>query len=212
MSTSLLWMFIPTFFMVSVTPGFCMTLALTLGISQGLRRTLWMMWGELLGVATVALCAVLGVSALLLTMPTLFIALQSLGALYIGYVGVQLWQARGQLAIVISGEPRQAPRWLLFQQGLWTAVANPKGWAFHMALLPPFINSQAPLWPQLIVLLSLILLLEFLCLLLYASGGQALRRWLLVPARVQRVNKATALLMVTIALWMLWQAWSSHWL
>ena len=46
---ALLGAFIPTFLFVSVTPGMCMTLAMTLGMSQGVRRTLWMMWGEMLG-------------------------------------------------------------------------------------------------------------------------------------------------------------------
>ncbi|ASM55958.1 hypothetical protein PNIG_b0353 [Pseudoalteromonas nigrifaciens] len=35
-----------------------MTLAMTLGMSIGVRRTLWMMLGELLGVASVAVAAV----------------------------------------------------------------------------------------------------------------------------------------------------------
>ena len=34
-------------------PSMCMTLAFTLGLSQSYRRTLWMMGGELAGVATV---------------------------------------------------------------------------------------------------------------------------------------------------------------
>lgn len=44
---ALLAVFIPTFFFVSITPGMCMTLAMTLGMSIGVRRTLWMMLGEL---------------------------------------------------------------------------------------------------------------------------------------------------------------------
>ncbi|MFA0371407.1 LysE family translocator, partial [Vibrio sp. 10N.222.54.F6] len=35
MDSALLWAFIPTFFFVSITPGMCMTLALTLGMSIG---------------------------------------------------------------------------------------------------------------------------------------------------------------------------------
>lgn len=54
MNTALLGMFIPTFFFVSITPGMCMTLALTLGMSVGYKRTLWMMAGELVGVGLVA--------------------------------------------------------------------------------------------------------------------------------------------------------------
>jgi threonine/homoserine/homoserine lactone efflux protein len=30
-------------------------------------------------------------------------------------------------------------------QGFVTAVANPKGWAFFIALLPPFIDYQQPI-------------------------------------------------------------------
>lgn len=58
MNSALLGLFIPTFFFVSITPGMNMTLALTLGMSVGYRRTLWMMVGELLGVALVAVSAV----------------------------------------------------------------------------------------------------------------------------------------------------------
>ena len=46
MNPELLWVFIPTIAAISLTPGMCMTLAFTLGLSQGYRRTLWMMWGE----------------------------------------------------------------------------------------------------------------------------------------------------------------------
>ena len=52
MNPELLWIFIPTIAVISLTPGMCMTLAFTLGLSQGYRRTLWMIWGELAGVAT----------------------------------------------------------------------------------------------------------------------------------------------------------------
>lgn len=46
---ALLTAFIPTFFFVSITPGMCMTLSMSLGMTIGVRKALWMMWGELLG-------------------------------------------------------------------------------------------------------------------------------------------------------------------
>ena len=49
MSITLLSIFVPTFFFVSITPGMCMTLALTLGMSIGIRRSLHMMWGRAAG-------------------------------------------------------------------------------------------------------------------------------------------------------------------
>lgn len=200
---SLMGLFIPTFLFVSVTPGLCMTLALTVGISQGVRRALWMMAGELLGVGLVALAAVLGVSAVLLNMPALFSAFKIVGAAYLGYLALQMWQSRGKLAIPEQGQARASSRRELFVQGFVTAVSNPKGWAFHMALLPPFIDSRLPFWPQLLVLLAIILLLEFASLLLYASGGKALRVLFMQEGNAQLMNRIAATLMAGVGVWLL---------
>ncbi|MDX1392306.1 MAG: LysE family translocator, partial [Rheinheimera sp.] len=80
---------------------------------------------------------------------------------------------------------------------------NPKGWAFHMALLPPFIDTELAFWPQLLVLVAIILLLEFGSMLLYASGGKALALFFAKANRVQYLNRIGASLMFGVALWML---------
>lgn len=201
---ALLAVFIPTFLFVSVTPGMCMTLAMTLGMSQGVRRTCWMMWGEMLGVALVAILAVCGVAAIMLQFPAVFQWLKVVGACYLAYIGLQMWQAKGRLALQHAGlVPQLIPRRTLFSQGFITAVANPKGWAFHMALLPPFIDSQLAFWPQLLILVVIILVLEFMSMLLYASGGKALALFFGKANRLQYLNRIGASLMFGVALWML---------
>lgn len=203
MSLALLSVFVPTFFFVSITPGMCMTLAMTLGITIGVKRTMWMMWGEMLGVALVALLAVLGVAALLLTYPQFFSAFKLLGGAYLTFVGVQMWRSRGRMAIPeTSAEPLRASRLQLFVQGFVTAVANPKGWAFHMALLPPFIDSSRALWPQLAVLLTIIVLLELVCMLAYAGGGKAMRMALQQTANVRLLNRIAGTLMIGVGGWL----------
>jgi len=201
---ALMGAFIPTFLFVSVTPGMCMTLAMTLGMSQGVRRTLWMMWGEMLGVALVAMLAVCGVAAIMLQFPTVFQWFKIAGAAYLAYIGLQMWRAKGKLALPQPGAlPTLMPRRVLFSQGFITAVSNPKGWAFHMALLPPFIDTQLAFWPQLLVLVAIIILLEFGSMLLYASGGKALALFFVKANRVQYLNRIGASLMFGVALWML---------
>lgn len=201
---ALMGAFIPTFLFVSVTPGMCMTLAMTLGMSQGVRRTLWMMWGEMLGVALVAILAVCGVAAMMLQFPAVFQWFKLLGAAYLAWIGLQMWRAKGKLALPQPGElPALMPRRTLFSQGFITAVSNPKGWAFHMALLPPFIDPTLAFWPQLLVLVAIIILLEFGSMLLYASGGKALALFFGKANRVQYLNRIGASLMFGVALWML---------
>lgn len=195
--------FIPTFFFVSLTPGMCMTLALTLGMTIGVKRTGWMMLGELVGVAIVATSAVIGVAAVVLKYPQAFVVMKTLGALYLAWIGVQMWRSRGKLAIPEQLDvPPQVSRKSLISQGFVTAVANPKGWAFDIALLPPFVNEAQPLAPQLLVLLSIILLFELVCMMLYASGGKTLRHLLLKPSNVRTMNRIAGTLMMGVGVWL----------
>lgn len=69
---SLLLIFIPTWLLVSISPGLCMSLAMTLGMTVGYKKTLWMMLGELIGVAVVGILSVIGVAQFILAYPDVF--------------------------------------------------------------------------------------------------------------------------------------------
>lgn len=193
--------FIPTFFFVSITPGMCMTLAMTLGMSIGVRRTLWMMIGELLGVASVAIAAVLGVASVMLNYPDAFAILKWVGGAYLIYIGVNMWRAKGKMSVDTS-KPSDVSRKSLFTQGFVTAIANPKGWAFMISLLPPFISVEHAVAPQLLVLLGVIMTTEFLSILAYATGGKSLRLFLSRGDNIKWMNRIAGSLMVAVGVWL----------
>lgn len=199
----LLSAFVPTFFIVSITPGMCMTLALSLGITIGVRRALWMMAGELVGVGLVATASAVGVATFMLKYPTAFAVFKYAGGAYLAWLGIQMWMSRGRMAMPEEeAEPASASRLQLALQGFVTAIANPKGWAFFIALLPPFIDSSLPLAPQLTVLIMMILALEFLCLQIYAHGGKTLRKALRQGGGVRTVNRVAGSLMLLVGAWL----------
>ncbi|WP_428035966.1 LysE family translocator [Amphritea sp.] len=203
MSVATLSIFIPTFFFVSITPGMCMTLALSLGMSIGVQRSLHMMWGELIGVGLVATAAAVGVAALMLQFPEAFIFLKLGGGAYLGWLGLQMWQSKGKLVMPEPGaEVKHQGKLQLALNGFITAIANPKGWAFFVTLLPPFLDQNLPLAPQLTLLIAMILSLEFCCLLIYASGGKALRHLLLDRGNVKLMNRIAGSLMIGVGLWL----------
>ena len=181
-----------------------MSLALTLGITVGLRRTLWMMLGELIGVTLVAIATVTSVASLMLLYPMAFTALKLLGGAYLFFLGVQLWFSKGKVSIQLdsTGGTNLTAKALAFQ-GFITAIANPKGWAFLIALLPPFIDQDKELLPQLIILISIMLALEFICLLAYTLGGKTLRALLLKEGSVAWLNRIAGLLMIAVAVWLM---------
>ncbi|OQK34919.1 hypothetical protein XM71_c20326 [Vibrio parahaemolyticus] len=180
-----------------------MTLALTLGMSVGYRRTLWMMIGELAGVALVSVSAVLGIAAVMLNYPWLFTVLKFAGGAYLLYLGIEMWRSRGKLAINLENSTSQPKgNWNLVLQGFITAIANPKGWAFMISLLPPFIDQSKALAPQLMVLVSIILLFEFICMSLYATGGKGLKRVLGQSKNVRLMNRFAGTLMMGVGVWL----------
>ncbi len=201
--SSVLLIFIPTFFVVSITPGMCMTLALTMGMTIGVRKTFYMMVGELVGVAIVSIAAVSGVAAIMLRFPLVFTIIKIMGGCYLIYLGVQMLLSKGKMA-VDSDMTKQFnihPKELMIQ-GFVTAIANPKGWAFMISLLPPFIMPSKPFIPQLSILIMIILLTEFFCLVLYSNGGRTLSRFFEKRGNVKLLNRVSGVTMMGVGVWL----------
>lgn len=181
----------------------CMTLALTMGMRFGVRKTLWMMLGELVGVGLVASLSAVGVAAIMLTYPALFVVLKYVGGAYLVYLGIQMWQSKGKMALNLTDDEQGVmSRKSFIMQGFITAIANPKGWAFFIALLPPFLNYSQPLTAQLAQLIFLILLLEFICLIIYAGGGKSLRAFMMKSGNLEYLNRIAGTLLISVGIWL----------
>ena len=201
MNPELLWVFIPTIAAISLTPGMCMTLAFTLGLSQGYRRTLWMMWGELAGVATVVSTCVMLLAWIQSLSEMYFALLALLGGSYLLWIAYRLWMQPTRFA---GGEnqPHLSANALLIL-GYVTAVMNPKGWGFMIALLPGFISLAYSTSQQLAAFLGVMLPSEFLSMTLYATVGSGLRRFLTTERHLANLNKVAAGLIVLVTALML---------
>jgi threonine/homoserine/homoserine lactone efflux protein len=200
-----LLLFLPTMLVISLTPGMCMTLAMTLGLAVGLRRTAWMMLGEVLGVSLVVVLCGAGISSLLLRFPAVLTVLKIVGGTYIVWLGLQLWRSRGALSISLDRlNAEQVPgRRVLAAQGFVTAIANPKGWAFFLALLPPFLVTKGgPINLHLLSLLLVVALSEVVCMTLYALGGRTLGRFLSRRGNVALINRVAGTMMIVVAIWL----------
>jgi threonine/homoserine/homoserine lactone efflux protein len=201
MTLDLILLFIPTIATVSLTPGLCMTLAFTLGLSIGYRRTLWMMLGEMVGVATVFIATFWGLGWLLSRDPLYFKLFSLIGGAYLLYLSLILFrQPPEKLMTKQLGDTSAAS---LTGLGFITAVSNPKGWAFLVALLPGFVVTESPLVPQFAMMLIIMLSTEFLSMTLYATGGQWLATRLSNDSGLLSVNRIAAGMLSLAAVWVL---------
>lgn len=102
--------------------GFRGGAAATLGLIVGDQVLLWM--------------AVAGVAALLHAHPTLFRAVQWLGAAYLAWIGLRLIFPKAGA----TGGPITIRTGQYLRQSLLTTLLNPKAIVFYMAFFPLFIN------------------------------------------------------------------------
>ena len=200
---TLLYFFIPVFFIISITPGLCMTLALTMGMALGIKKTMKMMIGELTGVLLISLTAVVGGGTIISNYPTAFEIFKYLGGGYLFYVGIQMCRNIGKMSLNNDGTHSFGHTgYELAAQGFITAIANPKGWAFFLAMVPSFMNYDKALIPQMLAMVIIILIIEFISLMIYASGGKALNEILTKTGNVRFINRVAGILMMLVGIWL----------
>ena len=187
---------------VSFTPGLCMSLAFTLGMTIGYRRTLWMMLGELSGVATVFAATFWSLGWILEQSPMWFMTLSLAGGGYLMYLSVVIFRDPSSAIKTIDALSTRPLR--LIALGYVTAVSNPKGWAFLLALLPGFINNSAALLTQFAWMLSIMMLTEFISMSLYAGGGSWLAQRLESNQGLLWAHRIAATLLGMVAVWVIY--------
>jgi threonine/homoserine/homoserine lactone efflux protein len=178
-----------------------MTLAFTLGLSIGYKRTLWMMLGELSGVASVFTATFWSLGWLLSRDPIYFQIVSLLGGVYLLYLAFHLFRETPET--IKNRDLKNTRPAALAILGYVTAVSNPKGWAFLIALLPGFVSMDTTLVPQFMIMMGIMLTTEFISMTAYATGGQWLASRLSSSKGVLNANRVAASMLTLAALWVL---------
>ncbi|MEY3550304.1 MAG: LysE family translocator [Burkholderiales bacterium] len=118
-------------------------LALLTATAQGGRKGgISATCGVIVGDQVLMWAAVGGLAAVLQAAPIWFLALQWAGALYLGYLGVQMIRAKPEEAPLMDMSSGR-----YFRQTLFITLLNPKAIVFYMAFFPLFIDpAQNPGW------------------------------------------------------------------
>jgi homoserine/homoserine lactone efflux protein len=174
MNIEKLLLFFSIGFIAAITPGPAILLVSTHSIKYGLRKSIATILGNITGLFTMSLLAVLGLSTVILYSAPVFITLKLVGALYLVFLGVKLWR-NGFLIVsntvtnndkLVQSSTVPKP-YRLYSQGILISLSNPKAIGFTTALFPQFIDTNLPLAPQFLVLILIFMSLSFSCLLGY---------------------------------------------
>ncbi len=170
-------------------PGPTVLLIVAHGVSHGRRAALATVAGVALGDFAAMTASMAGLGALLAASVMLFTVLKWFGAAYLVYLGIKLWRAPVEDAADEAPPLAFSGRRIFFHAVAVTAL-NPKSIVFFVAFLPQFIDPEAPLMAQLVLLEATFLARAALNATLFALGPAAARRAIRRPAVQRAVNRA----------------------
>jgi threonine/homoserine/homoserine lactone efflux protein len=139
-----------TVFVLNATPGVDMAFTLLSTLRGGVRGGLVATAGICSGCVVHVLGSAFGLAALLAASATAFGIVKWAGAAYLLWLAVGMLREAGASSSRTRGGASVAlasnatTRLLLFRQGFLTNVLNPKVALFFLALLPQFIDADAP--------------------------------------------------------------------
>ncbi|MFD5600388.1 LysE family translocator [Leucobacter sp. NPDC058333] len=127
---------------LALTPGPNMIYLVSRSISQGWRAGMMSLAGTAVGFVVYMTMANVGLAAVFIVVPWLFIALKVLGAVYLLWLAYKTLRPGGTSMFETNELPRDSFG-KLFRMGLVTNLLNPKVAILYLAIIPQFINPAA---------------------------------------------------------------------
>ena len=128
---------------LNISPGPDMLYVISRSLEQGLKAGVVSALGVGAGTLIHTMVAVVGLSALLLSVPIAFNIIRYAGALYLAYLGLRmLLVKRGKEQRIQARRSNNFRLRDVFRQGLTTNVLNPKVALFFLAFLPQFVDRS----------------------------------------------------------------------
>ena len=167
---------------MAVTPGPANLFSIATGMERGKRAVLIAVAG--MNVATLVWfgAAALGLGALVIAFPQAFRLIAIAGALYVAWLGVSSIRGAFKPAPTeVSTEGRTQLRRPAFIDGFLVQIANPKAVLFFTAVLPPFLDVDRPVAPQLALFAVAVIGMDVLTMSAYGLAGVVLARRMSEP-------------------------------
>lgn len=184
---------------LAFSPGPMTLLLLSLGLKDGLRRSLPAQFGASVSYLISILIFAVGFSELIKDYPLITRIIQVVGVAYILYLAYKQWTSSGVTIKTTDATPENARS--LFGKGLLTGLSNPKAIILFSAVFPQFAAiGQGSAAADIAILGLTFLLLQFASGCLYCYFGQRIKHVLENPKRRVLLQRATAVLLLGVAL------------
>jgi homoserine/homoserine lactone efflux protein len=167
------------------------------GLRYGFRRAAWNIAGLIVGILFVLTIVGAGLGALLAASSIAFATVKWLGVAYLVWLGIQQWRAPAFAVDAEAAKERLgAGPGELALRGFLVNASNPKGILFMLAVLPQFIDPDAPQLPQYAICGATLALTDVVVMSGYTLFAARVLRLLRDAAHIRAMNRAFGALFV----------------
>lgn len=184
---------------ISLSPGAGAIASMSSGLQYGFWRGYWNAIGLQLGLALQIAIVAVGVGAILAASALAFSLIKWFGVAYLVYLAVLQWRAEpSELRAEDARRPLGRPLTLVVR-GFLVNISNPKAIVFMLAVLPQFLDPQAPLLPQYLLMGVTMIGVDLIVMAGYTGLAARVLRALRSPRQQRLLNRTFAGLFVGAA-------------
>ena len=189
------FLFLQIILFLFITPGTPRIVIISLSISYGIRKCVWVALGDVTANILQASLVIFILHSFFLDNPNLLNFIKWIGIAYLFYLATDVYFSKIKNLKNVNSEKS---RLSLFKDGFLVAGTSPKAWAFFPLIFPQFINFETNYVIQFLILITTYVVLDFLSLICYAILANKLIDWL--KANPKTINTISACVLFSIGI------------
>ena len=189
--------YILTIFVLTATPGPSILFSVSNSLNGGVKKAFFGALGGTTAITGIMTLSFTGMGVIIMASELLFNIIKWTGVAYLIYLGVSAILAKDEnYHLSKNNNEKKQSRIATFWSGFIVGASNPKAILFFTALFPQFINPNAPLLGQYLILSMTFIAFEMSWLMIYAYFSSKALPWLQVKGRAKLVNRVTGSLFI----------------
>lgn len=186
-------------FMAGVSPGPAVFLTISNVIRYGRHAAIVSGSGNAVGLVVLGLCIGLGLGSLMQASAMAFTAVKVVGAVYLIWLGIKSWRAKGSFEGAQTGEITPSDM-SLFRASFILSITNPKAIVIMGAMFPAFMQPEASLPTQSAIMASTYAFMCFIVHYAIAFMGEYIRPFFQSSQRLKYLRRTIGGLFVGFGL------------
>lgn len=178
-----------------IIPGPTNMVVVSSALRYRFQRTIWTILGAAVSHTFFFCVASLGIATVLLASAKLFEIVKWIGVGYLIWLGIGQIRAKQNLLSAVE-ERVSGNAWSMFLRGFAVNTTNPKALIFYSSFFPPFINSTAPVGPQLVIMGITFVNLFLLIAIAHAYSAAKASEFFKNPRQLRKINQVSGTILL----------------